>query len=136
MRHGREHLLPKMANTLTLLGKAAAHRGRMSSEPSDLCPSCVVSVTYTASHYKQAHPLAKKSAAAETSSRSPSNAIPAPSAPALPARLLRRRIRPAQARVVGRVFQGVGGTYTRDLRILSLHLDESHLDARASVLYL
>lgn len=51
------HSLPKMANTPTLLGKAAAHRGRMSSEPLDVCPSCVISVTYTASYCRRAVPI-------------------------------------------------------------------------------
>lgn len=39
------------------LRKAAAHRGRTSSGPLDLCPSRVVSATHTARHYRQIAPI-------------------------------------------------------------------------------
>lgn len=66
------------------LGKAAAHRGRMSSPPEDLCPSRAVTVTHARRHRAARLSLAESSAEPERhrvllATLSPPPAAPSPS---------------------------------------------------------
>lgn len=85
-------------------GKAAAHRGRTSSWPLDLCPSHVVSVTHVMRHYSWDTHWRRRAPVPWRHHVHLATVSPPPPAPALPARLLRRRIRSAQAHIPGPGF--------------------------------
>lgn len=65
------------------LGKAAAHRGRMSSPPEDLCPSRGVTVTHARRHCARSRSLAERNAGPERHRVLLATLSPPPSIPRL-----------------------------------------------------